>query len=83
MSHYAITTNESDAVVLVAAIDAVQGYPRDGTTTHDVPRKHPTAAQWAVALDGLDLSEPWLVVALNGREPVERLPDDWFHGGYP
>lgn len=78
-----VLESQAAAEDLVESIDAVQGYPRDGTVTHDVPRKHPIAAQWAVALDGLDLSEQWLVVALNGREPVERLPDDWFPGGYP
>jgi len=78
VSHYAITTNESDAVVLVAAIDAVQGYPRDGTTTHDVPREHPAGGEWAVALDGLDLSAAWLVDALAGLEIVERLSADWY-----
>lgn len=79
----AILTSVEDATVLIAAIDAVRGYPRDGTATHAIPRRHPAAGEWAVPLDGLDPAEPWLAGALTGVEVVERLPDDWYPGGYP
>lgn len=82
MSH-AILTSAEDAAYLVLLIDTALGYPRDGTTTHAVPRKHPAANEWAVALDRLDLSAPWLAGFLAGIEVVEHLPDDWFPGGYP
>lgn len=80
-----IFTSQAAAQDLVDSIDATIGYPDadNGTTTHDVPRKHPSQNLWAVALDGLDPAEPWLTAALDGRVPVERLPDDWFPGGYP
>lgn len=81
MTGYAITTSEADAVVLIAAIDAVLGYPRDGTLTHAIPEEHPDGGEWAVALDGLEPA-PWLADALTGLEFVERLPSDWIGGIY-
>lgn len=79
---YAITTSLIDAEVLIATIDEHQGYPRDGTTTHAVPVAHPEVLEWAVALDGLDVSEPWLSAAVEGLWVFERLDADWFPGGY-
>lgn len=77
----ALTDTLAEATALVAQIDAARGYPKPGTHTHAVPQAHPSVAQWAVPLDGLS---PSLVVALtDGLEMVERLPDDWFPGGYP
>lgn len=80
MSH-ALTDTLADATTLIAQIDARQGYPRDGTTTHAIPVAHPTVAQWAVALDGLDVAA--YANELDGLQIVDRLPSDWFPGGYP
>lgn len=78
MGAHAITTSEADAVVLIAAIDAVLGYPRDGTTTHAIPWEHSEGGEWAVPLDGLDLTSSWLLDALTGLEVVGVLPADWW-----
>jgi hypothetical protein len=78
---HALTDTLAEAQALIAAIDARQGYPRDGTTTHAVPIAHPTVAVWAVALDGLDLGT--YADELDGLQVVERLDPDWFPGGYP
>lgn len=80
MSH-ALTDTLVEADALIAQIDARQGYPRDGTTTHAVPVAHPTVAQWAVALDGLDVAA--YANELDGLQIVPSLPSDWFPGGYP
>lgn len=80
---YALTDTLADATALIATIDAHLGYPRDGTTTHAVPRAHPTVATWAVALDRLDVSDPWLADALTDLWIVEHLDADWTPGGYP
>lgn len=80
---YALTDTLADAEALVAQIDTHLGYPRNGTTTHAVPREHPTVALWAIALDRLDVSEPWLADALVDLSVVDRLDDDWNPGGYP
>jgi hypothetical protein len=78
---HAITDTLAEAQALIAAIDARQGYPRDGTTTHAVPLAHPTVARGAGALDGRDLA---VVTALtDGLWLVDRLDADWMPGGYP
>lgn len=79
MSH-ALTDTLAEAEALIAAIDARQGYPRDGTITHAVPVAHPTLAQWAVPLDGLDLST--VTDLTEGLWLVDRLPADWIEEGY-
>ena len=80
MSH-ALTDTLADADALIAQLDARQGYPRDGTTTHAIAVAHPTVAQWAVALDGLDLAA--YANELDGLQIVEQLDASWTPGGYP
>ena len=80
MSH-ALTDTLADATTLIAQIDARLGYPRDGTTTHAIPVAHPTVAQWAVALDGLDVAA--YANELDGLQIVEQLDASWTPGGYP
>lgn len=64
-----VFTSEHDAWVLTAQIEALEGIPREGTTTWGEPLKHPTQQKWAVILS--DLSAPQ-------EGDVAILPSDWY-----
>ena len=79
MSLHAVTDTPARAVQLVEDIDALRGYPRDGTTTHAVPLAHADGRR-AVPLDGLTDDE---IVALDLTDfDLDTLDESWFPGGY-
>ena len=79
MSIYAVTATPARAAQLVEDIDAMRGYPRNGTITHAIPIVH-TDGRRAVALDGLTDAE---IVALDLTDfDLDSLDSTWFPEGY-
>jgi len=84
VSAWAIGHTEGMCEQLIATIDSALGYPNaeTRTTTHAAVREHPGGGEFAVSLDGLDITAPWLATALFEFDVVTRLPDDWSPVGY-